>query len=232
MLESTKPALLALARVKLEAAQKLEAIGYGTDDHSAEWEKVIQNNSKFKSALTKAEQQLDKLGFGFARVPVSLTFVRNMRNKHSSVGFLNLELLTDLGFKSDMIGGYAVIYGQVVLAVNPRDMFMTIKKKIKKTGETIEKVVPKVTTDRAVKFTKDLPGMVDKKRSMNSLDIAKQYKKLLENKTNQKYSFVSEKPYGHKGVTYYWLMPDRDLTRFAKAFPGKHVGMDSWGFAF
>lgn len=231
MLESTKTVLTNMIRFELAAKKQLEAIGYSNDDHSEEWMKIIQKNSKFAADVQKAAASIDKSGFGFARVPVSLTFVRNMKNKHSSVGYLNLELLSDLGFKASMIGGYAVIYGQVILGVDPRGAY-TVNEQTDADGKVTKTLSPKKTTERVTKFTKDVGTIVDKKRDMSTLDVAKEYKKLLEAKTKQKYSFVSEKPHGHKGSSYFWIMPDRDLSRFAKAFPGKHVGMDSWGFAF
>jgi hypothetical protein len=233
MLQSTKLILTNVQNSVEYATTQLKALGtYGEENHVQEWREIITKNGKFALEVHKAAASIDKSGFGFARVPVSLTFVRNIRNKHSSVGYLNLELLSDLGFKAKMIGGYAVIYGQVVIGVDPRGMFETVKRQDKNTGQSKEKLVPRQKTERVTKFTKDVGTIVDKKRNMSALDIAKEYKQLLEAKTKQKYSFVSEKPHGHKGNSYFWLMPDRDLSRFAKAFPGKHVGLDSWGFAF
>ena len=231
-LQSTKDVLLSAKRLQASASKQLTAIGYGSTDHGEDWARVIQRNSKFKADIAKTEASVQKQGFGFARVPVSLSFVRNMRNKHSSVGFLSLELLDDLGFKADMIGGYAVIYGQVVIGVDPTEAFVVTEDVDPETGKVTKKMTPKFVKEKVIKFTKDVGGFADKKRQVTSLDLAKQFKKLLEAKTNVKYSFVSEKPHGHKGTSYFWLMPDRDLARFAKAFPGKHVGMDAWGFAF
>jgi hypothetical protein len=232
MLQSTKLVLTNVQNVIEYSTTQLKALGENEDEnHAQEWREIITKNGKFAMDVHKAAASIDKSGFGFARVPVSLTFVRNIRNKHSSVGYLNLELLSDLGFKAKMIGGYAVIYGQVIIGVDPRGAY-NVDEHTDDKGKVTKMLSPKKTTERVTKFTKDVGGIVDKKRNMSALDIAKEYKQLLEAKTRQKYSFVSEKPHGYKGNSYFWLMPDRDLSRFAKAFPGKHVGMDSWGFAF
>jgi hypothetical protein len=61
---------------------------------------------------------------------------------------------------------------------------------------------------------------------------AQEMKKFVEKQTGTKYFFVSEKPYGASGGSWFWLMTERDMDAFAKALPGAHVKLERWGFAF
>ena len=54
----------------------------------------------------------------------------------------------------------------------------------------------------------------------------------INKKFGKHYMEVSEIPHIQKGVTYFWLMRQDDLRRFAKAFPGGHIKFHKWGFAF
>jgi hypothetical protein len=226
MLESTPKLLNAANRLKLSAEKAIEAIGFGGGGlgHSGDWENVINRNAKYKTKLP----DVSKSGFGIARVPVSLSFAKR---KHAGVGFLNLELLDSLGFKADMIGGYAVVYNQMVLGVDPREAYDMVEV-TDEDGKTSKVMKPKFIKERVTKFSSDKGSIVDSKRPKNSLDLAKTIRQLLEKKTGEQWEFVSEKPHGYQGTSYFWLMTARDLNRFAKAFPGKHVAMDNWGFAF
>jgi hypothetical protein len=64
------------------------------------------------------------------------------------------------------------------------------------------------------------------------LEAAKKVKTLIEKQTKQKLYFVDEKPYGAIGGAWFWLMNERELSAFAKAFPGRHVQLTRFGFAF
>ena len=187
-------------------------------------ELLIQKNSKYRSRMP----DLAKKDFGFARVPVTFSFVGK---KHSSVGYLDLDMLAKMGFKADMLNGYAMVYEQVVLGVS-RDAIVDWKEVTKDGGEVERVAVPRTVSDRVSKFTKDLPGMIDKRRPKTVLDAAKEFKKLLEAKTGLRYEFVSEHSSSFQGASYFWLMPHKDLDRFAKVFPGGHVKLGTWGFAF
>jgi hypothetical protein len=187
-------------------------------------EELIRKNAKYKSRMP----DLSKKDFGFARVPVTFSFVGK---KHSSVGYLDLGMLEKLGFKADMLDGYAMVYDQVVIGVT-RDAIVDWQEITKEGGEVERVAIPKIVTDRITKFTKDLPGMINKKRPKTVFDAAQEFKKLLEAKTGIRYEIVSEHSATYQGASYFWMMPHRDLDRFAKAFPGGHVKLGSWGFAF
>lgn len=217
--------LKAAADITAKAKTKLES--NGAVDHSLEWEQTINQNSKFKNSLPKITN-----GFGFARVPVAMSFVPNAKNKHSQVGYLNLEILNSAGFKAKMVSGYAIIYNQLVIGIDPRNTKTKEKVFSPKLNRDTEVFVPKKVLDHKVVFKGDDGNVKNVKRDMKPHDSALEYTKLLEKKTGEQWEFVSEKGYGHQGVTYFWLMTARDLNRFSKAFPGKHVGMKEWGFAF
>jgi hypothetical protein len=187
-------------------------------------EDLIRKNAKFKARMP----DLSKKDFGFARVPVAFSF---LGTKHSSVGFIDPEMLTKMGFKADMLDGYAMIYEQVVLGVT-RETIVDWQENTGEGGEVERVAIPKTVTDRVNKFTKNTPTIINKKRPKTVLDAARELKKLLEAKTGIKYEFVSEHSSTYHGASYFWIMPVRDLDRLAKVFPGGHVKLGSWGFAF
>jgi hypothetical protein len=187
---------------------------------------LLQKNAKFKSRMP----DLSKKEFGFARVPVAFSF--SPQKGRSSVGYLDQEMLKHLGFKSEVLDGYAMIYDQVVVGVTRDTIVDWEEVKDAATGELTRVANPKIVKERIQKFTADKPGMVVKKRPKTALDAAKELTKLLEAKTNLKYAFVSETSSGYKGASYFWIMPTRDFDRLSRAFPGGHVKLSSWGFAF
>lgn len=187
---------------------------------------LLQKNAKFKSRMP----DLKTKEFGFARVPVAFSF--SPSKGHSSVGYLDQDMLKHLGFKSDILDGYAMIYDQVVVGVT-RDAIVDWEEVMDEaTGEMKKVAKPKMVKEKVSKFTADKPGMVVKKRPKTAFDAATELKKLLEAKTNIKYAFVSETSSSYQGGSYFWIMPTRDLDRLSRAFPGGHVKLSSWGFAF
>lgn len=203
--------------------RKIEAI---TADSVDTAQHLLEKLGKYKQKLP----DLSKKDFGFARMPVVFTF----QNKagHSSVGFTSQDLLSHLGFKSEVLDGYAVIYDQVVLGLS-KDILYDFEEEIDIENNEVKKIAkPKYIKERVSKFTGGKPGMVVKKRPKNLLDFAEEYRKMLSEKTGINYSMVSEHSHPYHGTSYFWLMPSRDLSRFAKAFPGGHVKFSSWGFAF
>jgi len=119
-----------------------------------------------------------------------------------SKGPLNVSVLQKVGFKTDMVSGYTVMHNQLVLGVNKQML------ELKKGG------ISRVIDTKVV------------------LDKALEVKKMVEKQTGAKYQFVTEKPYGASGGAWFWLMTERDLNLFAKSFPGGHVKLERWGFAF
>lgn len=63
-------------------------------------------------------------------------------------------------------------------------------------------------------------------------DEAKELLKKVEKKTGHPWAFVSEKSYGYLNASWFWIMPDKDASRLGKAFPGGHLRIETWGFAF
>ena len=186
---------------------------------------ILKNNSKYKSLLP----DLTKKDFGAARVPVTFSIMPS--SGHTTVGYLDQDMLSHLGFKSKLLDGYAIVYDQLVVGIS-RSMVLDYKEVSLEDGSIQKQSFPKIVTDRVTKFTNSKPGMVSKKRPKSILDAFHEVKGLLERHTNTKYSLVSEKSHGYNGQSYFWLMPSRDLVRFARVFPGGHVGIHAWGFAF
>ena len=174
-------------------------------------EKLILKNREFEK---KVPDVTDK-PFSITRVPV--VFSASYTRDQSSVGHLDVKKLDSLGFKADLLDGYAVIHNQVVLGINLLEI-----------AEHPE-VRTKVPTFKKEKWEKKTV-----KRSGNALDVAKSVKAMLERKTKTRWEFVSEHPSKThvKGTPWFWLMPVQDINRFAAAFPGGHVKLQSWGFAF
>lgn len=53
----------------------------------------------------------------------------------------------------------------------------------------------------------------------------------IRKQTKQKFVFVDERPSGHKGVLWYWLMRESDLMNFSTAFQNNTLKVQSWGLA-
>lgn len=118
-------------------------------------------------------------------------------------GPTSVEKLTQLGFSVENLGGYAVLHNQLVVGISPKALL----------GEH----------GGAVKGEKAATAI------RNEVD---RIRKRLQKTTNTKLQLVSDKAYSYKTGTWYWLMTDRDLDRLARAFPGQHVNITRWGFAF
>jgi len=116
---------------------------------------------------------------------------------------MHYETLKANGFNVDSIGGYPVVHGQLVIGINPKSVKLS-----KRHADGQE--VPR-----------------DK-----WLQVAFAVKKLIELQLKTKLSFVEEKPCGMAGGAWFWVMPSSEVTLFAKAFPGSHILLKSWGPAF
>jgi hypothetical protein len=117
-------------------------------------------------------------------------------------GAINTGALNKAGFKIDRIGDYNVFHNQLVLGINKS--FLELRK-----GQIERQIDPKKIMAKA-----------------------NEIKKMVEKETGVKYHFVLDKPYGAKGGSWFWLMTERDLSAFSKAFPGGFVKVERFGFAF
>lgn len=62
-------------------------------------------------------------------------------------------------------------------------------------------------------------------------DAANRIRIEIRKQTKQKLVFVDERPTGHKGALWYWLMRESDLQQFMAAFPNNTLKVQSWGLA-
>lgn len=115
---------------------------------------------------------------------------------------LSAEQLKRKGFKVETISNYVVMHKQLVIGINKS----TLNLKRNKEGGSID---PKKWRDSAMKIVK-----------------------LLEKELKTHIHLVDDKPYGYKGGAWFWVMTDKDLSSFATCFPGKHVKLERFGFAF
>lgn len=184
-------------------------------------EALILKNQKFKASMPA----LGEKDFVVSRVPVAFTF--QQKNGHSSIGYVDTSSIASLGFKVDNLGGYTVLYNQLVVGVNSTSVYDTVKDSDGNVVKTRQRVA-----EDAITFKKGAPTKVVRRRDKDYLDVALHVKAQLEKKTNQPYVFVSETPQGYEGGHWFWLMPTRDLNRLARAFPGGHAKINRWGFAF
>lgn len=194
-------------------------LGFSENDES-----VLRKNAKYREALKPfGEKQ-----FQVARVPVSFTFVN--KQKHSSVGYVDNARLDMLGFKSANLGGYTVLYDQLVVGIAPHAIFDRIVDE--ETG--VATLQRKKVKESYIKFQKNKPVPSTTTRPKEFLDMLEPIKAKLEAKTNQAYTVMSERPANVKGVegSWFWLMPTRDVKRLASVFPGGFFKTSQWGFAF
>ena len=208
--------LLAKAKgnvVKLEAA-----IGDVSDLAN---EALIRKNQAAKEKIPAFNGKEYVVG----RAPVAFTFVN--KQKHSSVGYVDQEMLSRLGFKSDNLGGYTILHNQLVVGIDAAAVYDT---HVDENGTRTQ--VRKRVKESVITFKAGRPTKVMKARERQHFDIALKVKKLIEQKTNTRYAFVSELGVGLNNGEFFWLMPAADVTRLAKAFPGGHAKINKWGFAF
>lgn len=201
--------------------QRVEAAINGTQlDNS---EALILKNKQAKEKIPAFNGK----DFVVARAPVAFTF-QNKEN-HSSVGYVDKEMLQKLGFKSDNLGGYTILHNQLMIGVDAHAVYDKVESEDPNQKPTLKR---KRVKESAITFKGGKPTKVMKARDRMHIDVAKQVKKLLEAKTNQRYEFVSEVAVGLNGGEFFWLMPAVDHSRFSRAFGGGHAKIARWGFAF
>lgn len=118
-------------------------------------------------------------------------------------GSVSVEKLTRLGFKVENMGGYAVMHNQLVIGISPKALM----------------------GDKA-------GSLKSEKTSAAIRAEADRLRKLVQKKTKTKLQLVSDKSYPYMNGAWFWLMNDTDLDTFARAFPGSHIKVTRWGFAF
>ncbi len=163
--------------------------------------------------------------FVVCRVPVAFTFANK---KHSSVGYLNQEVLDNLGFSTDNLGGYTILHKQLMIGIDPLAAF---NREADVENNTIE-LKRKRVKEPTVVFKKGNPTRVMKSKDVEHIDEARRVLKLMQTKTGVKYAFVSERGVGFNKGEFFWVMPEADINRLARAFPGGANKIDKWGFAF
>ena len=224
VLLSGKEAIADLAK-KLEAAnaQLAAAVNGGILDNTnlSPEEQLLLRNSKLKDKIPAFNGK----DFVLARAPVAFTFANK---KHTSVGYLNKEILDKLGFKSDNLGGYTILYKQLVLGVDPAAAYNR-EFDIDNNQVSFEK---KKVKERTLTYKGGKPTFVQKNVEVKQIDQAERILKLIAKKTGIEYTFVSEYGVGHKDGYFFWIIPAKDAARLARAFPGGMNKISKWGFAF
>lgn len=115
---------------------------------------------------------------------------------------LSVDALKLKGFKADNLGGYPVLHNQLVIGINKSMLEL-------KDAEKAKSITPQ-----------------------RMLEQAEKVKKMIEKQMGVKLYFVDEKAYGAQGGAWYWVMSERELKLFSSVFPGRHVQLQRFGFAF
>jgi hypothetical protein len=187
-------------------------------------EALIRKNQSLKEKIPAFNGR----EFVVGRAPAAFTFANTQ--KHSSVGYVNPDLLDQQGFKTDNLGGYTIIHNQLVIGIDAHAVY-TRKVDPEGTNKRAELVRLKVK-DEVIRFSGGKPRTVKQARDKKHIDLARNVLKMVERQFNTKYAFVSEQSVALNGGEFFWVMPAADLVRLARAFPGGHVKIDKWGFAF
>lgn len=124
-------------------------------------------------------------------------------------GILSGEKLARLGFSTENLGGYTVIHNQIVIGINPKTLLSF--------GKSDDFKVSTIKGERVAEAVRE------------ELD---RLRRKLQKTTKVKLQLVSDKAYSYGSGTWFWLMSDRDLDMLARAFPGNHIKIGRWGFAF
>lgn len=165
--------------------------------------RVINKNSKLRDSLPAIGDKAYVVG----RAPVVVvTNAGNVQRKGQAAPFVNHETLVRQGFKVDVLDGYAVIHGQLVIGIS------------RKKKEDLEE------EEGAKKKRKPNP--------MDPLEMARVVAKHLQQVTKKNLEFVITASFSYNGATWFWVMPQAELNQFSKAFPGGRVKLQTWGFAF
>lgn len=167
--------------------------------------------------------------FVVGRAPTAFTFAN--KQKHSSVGYVDSDTLANQGFKTDNLGGYTVIHNQMVVGIDAHAVYTRTVSEDDKENKQATLTRHRVK-DSAITFKAGRPTKVMKARDKLHIDVARGVLKMIERQYNAKYAFVSERAVSLNGGEFFWVMPAADMVRLSRAFPGGHVKIDKWGFAF
>jgi hypothetical protein len=134
-----------------------------------------------------------------------------------------------VGFKADNLGGYTVLYDQLVVGIKNNAVYDKI---VDETGAP--SLVKKRVREDGIKFSDGKPVPTSFKRDVLHRDLIDPIRKQLETKTKQPYTVMSDKGTRIKGSDgqWFWLMPTRDVKRLSSVFPGGFFKISGWGMAF
>ena len=116
------------------------------------------------------------------------------------VNSLSTDILASRGFDVQMLGGYPIIKHQLVLGISKAQLNLSAQEKLQP--------VPRARFVAA----------------------AQEIVRALRKETKQKLTLVTDKPYGHKGGTWFWLMTESELQNFMEAFPSSSLQLRNWAF--
>jgi len=192
--------------------------------HTENDEEIIRKNARYRSAL----KPFGESEFQIARVPVTFTFQN--KERHSQVGYIDNDRLEMVGFKSANLGGYTVLYDQLVVGINPNAIYDRVKLPESDKVDLVRKTIKVPVT----KFHNDKPVKVNVKRPREYVDLVEPLRKRLEAQTRQQWTLMSDKPASARGVEgqWFWLMPTHDVKRLSSVFPGGFFKVSNWGLAF
>lgn len=200
--------------------QKLEAAVGDDDDRNAV---LIKKNAAAKEKIPAFNGR----EFVVGRAPTAFTFAN--KQKHSSVGYVGEDQLAQQGFKTDNLGGYTILHNQMVVGIDAHAVY---ERKVSDDERKEVNLVRHRVKDEVVTFKGGKPTRVMKARDKQHIDVARKILKMIERQYNTKYAFVSEQAVSLNGGEFFWVMPAADMVRLSRAFPGGHVKIDKWGFAF
>jgi hypothetical protein len=145
------------------------------------------------------------------------------------VGYVGEDQLAQQGFKTDNLGGYTILHNQMVVGIDAHAVY---ERKVSDDERKEVNLVRHRVKDEVVTFKGGKPTRVMKARDKQHIDVARKILKMIERQYNTKYAFVSEQAVSLNGGEFFWVMPAADMVRLSRAFPGGHVKIDKWGFAF
>jgi uncharacterized protein (DUF2147 family) len=202
------------------AIKQLSAAGGNSESD----EDILRKNARYRNAI----KPFGDKDFQIARVPVTFTFQN--KQKHSQVGYIDNDRLEMLGFKSANLGGYTVLYDQLVVGINPRALHDRVEDP--ETGKV--SLVQKTHKVATTKFHDGKPVKVMVKRPKELSDLVEPILKKLEAQTRHPWTLMNTNSASAHGVEgqWFWLMPTSDVKRLSAAFPGGFFKVAKWGLAF
>lgn len=223
VLKSGLQALLKARSLRTEAAERLTKLTSAqVTGHDMYHDENAHEITVNRQALELIPPFDDK-PFIVDRAPIVFTSSDKSDAKFSKVGSINLQALEHQGFKATTLGGYTVLKKQLVIGINPHTLYKDHPTQKDANGKPVKiRLKVKEYADDGETFTR---------REKMPLDEAKRVKALVEKKTGTRYAFISDKSTSFRKGTWFWLMPESDVRRFAKAFGGGRISILTWGLA-